>query len=104
MAKKIKRRAFEPELVVDVKPLTTHLDIDLPQPKFELTFFPGNDKPWFAVAYGDPLPRRGLAAYGYTPWDAISNAAIHAANYEFSDVKNQAKDKPPKPARKAANK
>ena len=48
-------------------------------------------KPFHATAYGDPLGRNGITAYGTTPWDAISNAAIGAANYEYSLIKREAK-------------
>lgn len=66
--------------------------------RFELVHLPDSKKPWFATAYGDPLPRTGLASYGTTPWDAISNAAIGAANFEYHLMKSEAKKRPVGPA------
>lgn len=50
-------------------------------------------KRYIATVYGDPLPRNGLIAYGFSPWDAISNAAIMAANLEYRII--QESKKPP---------
>lgn len=66
--------------------------------RLELVHLPDSKKPWFATAYGDPLPRTGIASYGQTPWDAISNAAIGAANYEYHLMKTEAKKRPVGPA------
>lgn len=89
--KRMKKRVTEA-----IIPQPTHIEATLPVIKFELTYFPNNDKPWFATAYGDQLPRRGIAAYGYSPWDAISNAAIHAANHEYVELKRTMKQRPKK--------
>jgi hypothetical protein len=60
--------------------------------RFELVHLgEGYKKPFAATAYGDPLPRRGITAYGTTPWDALSNVAIGAANYEYRLLKTDAK-------------
>ena len=68
-----------------------HVPIDERGIRFDVAHVPAPTRKnqYIATAYGHPLPSNGIAAYGTTAWDAISNAAIGASNYEYNILKRQ---------------
>jgi len=70
------------------------LPVETENYRFQLVYIGGPMHRWQAIAYGDPLPRRGLARTADAPWAALAAAATAAASYEYLESRKQAKRGP----------